>query len=214
MNSQPKGFIYPELDKFPSFTPELEIGVMASGDGSNFEAILASIRESQLEAKIKLLIVNKPECNVIKRAIKYNIPYVIIEHSKYNSREQFDKAISNEFSNYNVEGIVMAGWMRIVTKVLINDFPNRIINLHPSLLPSFPGYNAIRQAIVNRSLITGCSTHYVSLDVDSGPLIAQAAIPIFREYDYAQLSTHIRFFEHKILPMSVALAGEKWRSLD
>jgi len=213
MNSQPKGFLYPELDEFPSFTPELEIGVMASGEGSNFEAIVTSIRESHLEAKIKLLVVNKPECNAIKRAVKYNIPYVIIENSNYNSREEFDKAISNEFSKYQVEGIVMAGWMRIVTKVLINDYPNRIINLHPSLLPSYPGYNAIRQAFVNGSLITGCSTHYVSLEVDSGQLIAQAAIPIFREYDYDQLSSHIRFFEHKILPMSVAIAGKNWRSL-
>lgn len=213
MDFEPKGFLYPELDKFPSFSPELDIGVMASGDGTNFEAILSSIRESHLDAKIKLLIVNNPECNAINRAIKYSIPYKIIEHSQFNSREEFDIAICKEFAKYNVEGIVMAGWMRIVTKVLINKFPNRIINLHPSLLPSFPGYNAIKQAIDGGSLITGCSTHYVSLDVDSGPLIAQAAIPIFSKYNYEQLRSHMRYFEHKILPMSIAIAGKEWRSI-
>ena len=213
MDTCPKGFQNPVMDKFPKFSPKLEIGIMASGDGSNFEAVVSSINNLELDAVIKLLIVNNPKSNAINRAKRLGIDYKIIDHTKYKCREDFDFEISNEFLNRNVEGIVMAGWMRIITNVLLASYENRIINLHPSLLPSFIGNNAINQAMNSGSLITGCSTHFVSLDIDSGPLIAQAAVPIQQNSNLEEIRENIRHFEHKILPMSIAIAGKQWRSM-
>ncbi len=212
MDTCPIGFQYPVMDDFPGFSPKLKIGILASGDGSNFEAIATSINNLKLDADIKLLIVNNAKSNAINRAKRLGIDFQIIDHKSYNSREEFDIAISKEFKAKEVEGIVMAGWMRIITNELLSRYQNRIINLHPSLLPSFVGKNAISQAMENGSLITGCSTHFVSLDVDSGPLIAQAAVPIMHNSDLKKIRESIRYFEHKILPMSIAIAGTRWRS--
>ena len=124
------------------------------------------------------MIVNNPDCLAIKKAIKYKIPYVIINHRDCNSRLEHDKLVMNKLEELSVELVVMAGWMRIVGEEIINEFNNRLINIHPSLLPSFKGIDAIQQAMDKRVTITGCTVHYVQKEVDSGSIIIQAAVPI------------------------------------
>ena len=209
-----EGFFFPNINILPEFNPFLRIGILASGEGSNFNAIAREIHQNKLDAEIKLLIVNNPKCQAIDKAISLNIPYKVIDHRLYSERSDYDNVISCEFKKVNIEGIVMAGWMRIVTDTLINSFPGRIINLHPSILPSYPETNAIQQALDNGSIITGCSTHYVEINVDSGELIAQAALPIGVNRNKHELTMRIRRLEHKILPMSIALAGLRWRKIN
>ena len=212
MKTQPKGIISPELLEFPKFNPPLRIGIMASGEGTNMEAVVKAINAKKLDARIKLLVVNNIDCKAIKRAEHFNIPYEIIDHRDYETREEFDSIILKSFLNHKVEGVVMAGWMRLITSTIIKGLDEKIINIHPSLLPSFKGINAVRKTLLNGSLIAGCSTHHVNIDVDSGELIAQAAIQLPKGNTEEELSHHIRIYEHKILPMSIALAGKKWRN--
>lgn len=171
-----------------------------------------SIQKSELQAEIKLLISNNPNSKVLSKSSKLNIPFLLLNHRNYSSRRIYDKEIVSIFSKLNIEGIVMAGWMRIVTSVLIDAYPNRIINIHPSLLPSFRGVNAIDQALKAGVLISGCSVHIVKDEVDSGPLLIQAAVPIYRSDDKETLTKRIQKQEHRILPIGVAIAGNMWRN--
>ncbi|NJR64478.1 MAG: phosphoribosylglycinamide formyltransferase [Leptolyngbyaceae cyanobacterium CRU_2_3] len=125
----------------------LKLGIMASGSGSNVEAIAQAIAQQALHAKIQVLVYNKPEAKVVERADRLGIPKILLNHREYASREALDQAIIDTMHQHQVEWVIMAGWMRVVTQVLINAFPQRILNIHPSLLPSFPGAHAIEQAI-------------------------------------------------------------------
>ncbi len=206
--------ISPKVIKPARFNPPLNLGVMASGKGSNFEALVKTIIKGELDAKISLLIVNKPDCEAKDRADRMGIPCTVIDHRKYSSRDKLDEAIIKAFKDKNVEGIVMAGWMRIVTSTLINAFPNRLINIHPSLLPSFRGINAIDQALKEKVNITGCSVHIVNLKVDSGKLLIQAAVPIYKDDNKVTLTNRIQAQEHYILPTGIAIAASAWRELN
>ena len=201
----------PKTDLLCEFTPKLKIGVMASGRGSNFEALVNACKHSKLDATIKLLIVNKSNCLAIKRAERLNIPYKVINENEYSTREDHDDEIVKVFKNYEVEGIVMAGWMRIVTKNLINAYPNRLLNIHPSILPSFKGMHAIQQALSAGVKISGCSVHVVGREVDSGSLIIQAAVPVLESDTKETLLKRIQIQEHRILPIGVSIAGKRWR---
>ena len=188
----------------------LSLGVMASGSGTNFEAVAQAIADGKLNAEIKVLIYNKPEAKVRSRAEKWNIPAILIDHRKYKQqREDLDQEIVTTFQQYGVEWVVMAGWMRIVTQVLLDGFPNRVINIHPSLLPSFRGIHAIEQAIEAQVKITGCTVHLVSLEVDSGPILIQAAVPVLPEDTAETLHARIQIQEHRILPEAIALAAKQ-----
>ena len=176
--SNEQSLISPLDSEIPLFVPKIRLGILASGNGSNFEYIIKSIKNKQLNAEISILIVNNPECLAIKKAIKYNIPYVIINHRDCDSRLEHDMLILKKLEDLSVELVVMAGWMRIVGEDIINKFKNRLINIHPSLLPSFKGIDAVQQALDKRVTITGCTVHYVQKEVDSGSIIIQAAVPI------------------------------------
>jgi len=147
--------ISPLDSESPLIEPKIRLGVLASGNGSNFEYIIKSIQNNQLNAEISILIVNNPDCLAIKKAIKYKIPYVIINHRDCQTRLEHDMLVLKKLEDLSVELIVMAGWMRIAGEELINRYINRLINIHPSLLPSFKGINAIQQAIDERVTITG-----------------------------------------------------------
>ena len=148
--------ISPNITEKIRFDPKLKLGILASGKGSNFEAIILDINSNRLDAEIICLIVNEPDCKAIEKAKKYSIPYFIIDHRDYKSRESFDEEIIKILVNSNVEGIIMVGWMRIVTQKLLHKFHGRVVNLHPSLLPSFKGNNAIKKAIYAGVKIIGC----------------------------------------------------------
>ncbi|MFN7661278.1 MAG: phosphoribosylglycinamide formyltransferase, partial [Dolichospermum sp.] len=183
----------------------LQIGIMSSGNGSNFEVIAQAIADGKINAKIQVLIYNNPDAKAAIRAEKWGVESVLLNHRDYKSREKFDSKIVQILQQYDVKFVIMAGWMRLVTQVLIDAFPQRMINLHPSLLPSFKGVQAVEQALAARVKITGCTVHLVSLEVDSGEILMQAAVPVFPEDTPETLHARIQVQEHRILPMAITL---------
>lgn len=185
-------------------TPPIRLGVMASGSGSNFEAIAQAIQAEQLNARIQVLIYNNPAAGVCDRAQRLQIPAVLHNHRDAASREALDRSIVQTLREHEVECVVMAGWMRIVTPVLIDAFPNRILNIHPSLLPSFKGIRAVEQALASGVKIAGCSVHRVVAAVDSGEILAQAAVPVLSNDTTESLQARIHCQEHRIYPQAIA----------
>jgi phosphoribosylglycinamide formyltransferase 1 len=182
----------------------LRLGIMASGSGSNFAAVAEAIAIGQLQAKIAVLIYNNPNIKALEYAEKYQIPMVFHDHRGVE-RSALDAAIVQTMQEYQVNCVVMAGWMRVVTPVLINAFPDRIINIHPSLLPSFPGIKAIEQALAAKVKISGCTVHLVRPLVDSGPILIQAAVPVLPDDTAETLHARIQIQEHRILPAALKL---------
>ena len=193
--------------KSPLDTPPIKLGIMASGSGTNFEAVAQAIASGQLNAKIQVLIYNNPGIKAVQRAEKWAVPSVLINHRDYKTREDLDAQIVQTLKKYQVEWAIMAGWMRIVTPVLIDAFPNKIINIHPSLLPSFKGVKAVEQAMAAGVKITGCTVHLVAPEVDSGAILMQAAVPILPDDTAETLHARIQIQEHNILPDAIALAA-------
>ncbi|MBF2049174.1 MAG: phosphoribosylglycinamide formyltransferase [Leptolyngbya sp. IPPAS B-1204] len=198
----------------PNFVPSgdtssapLKLGLMASGSGSNVEAIASAIAAGKLNAQIQVVVYNNPDATVAARADRLRLTKMLLNHRHFASREALDQAIAETMQQHQVEWVIMAGWMRIVTQVLIDAYPNRILNIHPSLLPSFPGARAIEQALQAGVKITGCTVHYVELKVDSGPIIVQAAVPVLPDDTPETLHQRIQVQEHRIYPMAIALAA-------
>ena len=189
-----------------SYAP-LRLGVLASGNGSNFEAIMAAIERSELQAEVKVVICNRPGAKVLERAARWSVPTVLLDHREFDSRQALDEAIVQTLSDHDVNWVVMAGWMRRVTQHLIDAFTGRLLNIHPSLLPSFPGLHAVRQSIDAGVAVAGCTVHQVELVVDSGPIIMQAAVPVLVGDTEETLQARIQVQEHRIFPMAIALAA-------
>jgi phosphoribosylglycinamide formyltransferase 1 len=187
----------------------LKLGIMASGSGSNFEAIAQAIANHDLQAQLQVMVYNNPTAKAADRADRLGIPKVLLNHREFPSREALDAAIVTVMRDYQVDWIVMAGWMRVVTNVLIEAFPHRILNIHPSLLPSFPGAKAIEQALAAGVKITGCTVHIVELEVDSGPILMQAAVPVLPDDTPETLHQRVQVQEHWILPRAIVLAAER-----
>ena len=167
-----------------------------------------AINQQQLNATIPLLIYNNPQAKVKEKARALNIESKLLNHREFKGREDLDQAIVDLFKSYQVDWVIMAGWMRIVTPVLLEAFPNHVINIHPSLLPSFKGIKAIEQALEAKVKITGCTVHLASLEVDSGPILLQAAVPILPNDTLETLHNRIQIEEHKIFPLAIALAAK------
>lgn len=199
--------ISPEISEFRRFTPKLKIGVLASGKGTNFQELINLSKDEKLDIDIKVLITNKGNAGCIKRAQDANIPHKVISTSEFLQKKLFEAEIINTLISFDVELIVMAGWMKIVSSSFVNRFKGKIINIHPSLLPSYKGSNAINEALSNGALITGCSVHFVETEVDSGSLIMQAALPVLKNDNFESLTKRIQILEHKILPLSISHAG-------
>lgn len=180
---------------------------MASGSGSNFEAIAQAIQDKQLPAHIQVLIYNNPKATVRARAQRWHVPAVLLNHRQFKRREDLDRSIVDVLQQYEVQWVVMAGWMRVVTPVLLKAFPQRIINIHPSLLPSFRGVRAVEQALQAGVKITGCTAHFVALEIDSGQIIMQAAVPVLANDTADTLHARIQVQEHRILPQAIAIAS-------
>ena len=212
MNKSFNYIISPDISEFIKFSPKLKIGVLASGKGTNFQELINLSEKGELDIDIKILITNKEEAGCIKRAEIKKIPYRIISSKEFLQKELFELEIVNTLIHYDVELVVMAGWMKIVTPFFINKFKNKIINIHPSLLPAYKGGSAIKESLLNGSKITGCSVHFVEAEVDSGSLIIQAALPILNEDNIETLTKKIQILEHMILPHSISYAGFLIRS--
>jgi phosphoribosylglycinamide formyltransferase-1 len=193
-----------------SITKPVSIGVLASGSGSNLEAIAKAINNAAVAGltpetvKLSTVVYNNPKAYVKQRAQKLGVPAVLLNHREYSSREHLDTAIIEVFNQAEVDLVVMAGWMRIVTNKLIDAYPDRILNIHPSLLPSFPGANAIEQALAYGVKITGCTVHIAIAEVDSGPILQQAAVPVLPGDTVETLHQRIQVQEHIIYPQAIA----------
>ncbi len=178
---------------------------MASGRGSNFQAIIESVNRGEApDVEIAQLVVNKSNAHAIKIAEKYNIKCSYIGSSEI-SRENFDKKVIEIMEESKVEIIVLAGFMRILSPLFIKKYKNRILNIHPSLLPSFPGASAHKDALRYGAKISGCTVHLVDENVDSGPIIMQASVEIVENETEESLSEKILFHEHKLLPKALQL---------
>ncbi|MBW4483141.1 MAG: phosphoribosylglycinamide formyltransferase [Tildeniella torsiva UHER 1998/13D] len=192
---------------WPRFEPPLKLGVMASGNGSNLEAIAQAISRGDLYAQIQVVVYNNPKAGVAERSARLELPAVLLNHRHYPSREALDKDIVETLRTHGVDWVIMAGWMRCVTAVLIDAFPQRVLNIHPSLLPSFPGLHAVEQALAAGVKVAGCTVHQVELAVDSGPVIMQAVVPVKPGDTPAILQARIQQQEHRIYPAAIALAA-------
>lgn len=186
----------------------VKIGVLASGRGSNFQAIIDSIEAGKLKAVIKILIVDKADAYAIERAKKHSIEFMYIDPSKFSTKDDFFSEIANNLKKRDVELVLLAGFMRIVRKPLLEAFPNRIMNIHPALLPSFPGLHGQKDAVDYGVRISGCTVHFVDEGVDTGPIIIQAAVPVSPDDTEEALSKRILALEHKIYPEAVRLYSE------
>lgn len=186
----------------------LNLGVLASGRGSNFQSIIDEIESGKLNASIKLLIVDNPDAYAIERAKKHFIEYLYINPKEFSSKNDFFQKITDELKARNVELVILAGFMRIVRKPLIDVFKNRIMNIHPALLPSFPGLHGQKQAVDYGSRISGCTVHFVDEGMDTGPIIIQAAVPVSPDDTEETLSARILKLEHRIFPEAIRLYAE------
>ncbi|MEH1929181.1 MAG: phosphoribosylglycinamide formyltransferase [Nostoc sp.] len=189
----------------------LKLGIMASGNGSNFDVVAQAIQDGQLNAQIQVLIYNNPSAKAAVKAANRGVESVLLNHRNYKSREEFDEKIVQTLRHYDVDWVIMAGWMRLVTSVLIDAFPERIINIHPSLLPSFKGIRAVEQALASGVKITGCTAHIACLEMDSGPILIQAAVPVLPDDTAETLHARIQIQEHRILPLAIALAACRFK---
>tara|TARA_B000000565_G_scaffold83825_1_gene61154 strand:- start:743 stop:1393 length:651 start_codon:yes stop_codon:yes gene_type:complete len=177
-----------------------KIAVMISGSGSNLEAIVKACHEKNIYGEIVYVISNNPDAYGIERAKKYNIPVKIIDHKSYTDRDDFDDALKEFLDNLEIDFIILAGFMRILGKNITEKFYGKMINLHPSLLPLYPGLNTHTQALNNKDDYHGISIHFVSAELDAGPLIAQGKISVKADDDLEKLVSKIHKVEHDLLP--------------
>lgn len=182
--------------------------MLASGRGSNFQSIIDAINNKNLKAQILLLITDNPSAYAIERAKKHDIEHLLIRPKEYSSRDDFYRKIAEELQKRDVGLVVLAGFMRIVGKPLIDTYPNRIMNIHPALLPSFPGLHGQKQAVDYGVKISGCTVHFVDEGMDTGPIITQAAVPVYHNDTEDTLSEKILKLEHKIYPEAIRLFSE------
>ncbi|WP_139991582.1 phosphoribosylglycinamide formyltransferase [Paenibacillus paridis] len=178
----------------------LRIAVFASGQGSNFQAIVDAVQEGKLDVTIELLVCDKPAAPVVERARKAGVDTFLFTPKEYTSREAYESEIIAELERRGVELIVLAGYMRIITSVLVEPFYGRMINIHPALLPAFPGVNGIGQALAYGVKVTGVTVHYVDGGMDSGPIIAQRVVEVADEDTEDSLAVRIHAAEQSLLP--------------
>ncbi|HCD07087.1 MAG TPA: phosphoribosylglycinamide formyltransferase [Lactobacillus sp.] len=176
----------------------VKVAIFASGNGSNFEAIAGSDELKKAGLEIKLLVCDQPNAHVIKRAEKYQIPIFIIKLSDYSNRGLYEQAIIEKLSSLNLEYILLAGYMRVVTPVLLSAYLGRIINIHPSLLPKYSGLEAIERAYAANESVTGVTIHYIDEGVDTGPVIKQCRVVRLTNDTEATLEARVHQTEHQM----------------
>jgi phosphoribosylglycinamide formyltransferase 1 len=188
------------------------LGVLISGRGSNLQALIDAIEEGRLPARIAVVLSNRPAAPGLDRARAAGIDTLVIDHRQYASRQQFDAAVAAALQARRVRVVCLAGFMRLVGAPLLEAFPNAILNIHPSLLPAFPGVDAQRQALEHGVKFSGATVHLVTPDLDSGPIVVQAVVPVRDDDTVETLSARILIEEHRIYPEAVrlVLAGG-WR---
>jgi len=190
----------------------LRLGVLASGRGSNLQAIIDAIETGTLDARIVVVISNKREAPALDRARRHGITEIFLDPKPFSgrpdTREAYDRALLDILQKYEAELVLLAGYMKIVTSVLVHAYPNRIMNIHPALLPAFPGLDVQKKALEHGVKISGCTVHFVTEGVDEGPIIVQAAVPVLESDTAEALSARILEQEHRLYPRAVQLYAE------
>ena len=186
----------------------LKLGVLISGRGSNLQALIAACAQSSFPAEIVLVVANKPDAKSLGHAQNVGIATGIIEHGDFPDRESFDRAVHEKLESSGVELICLAGFMRLLSSWFVENWHDRIVNIHPSLLPSFNGIDAHAQAIAAGVKLSGCTVHIVRTEMDAGPILVQAAVPVLPNDDADSLAARILGAEHACYPLAVQLIAE------
>lgn len=177
----------------------LALGVLVSGTGTNMGAILDAVAAKTLDADVKVVISNVPGAGALDRARAAGVPAVVIDHKAFASRADFDAAVVAELRARGVEIVVLAGFMRLVTSAFLDAFPMKVVNVHPALLPAFPGTDGQGQALRYGARVAGCTVHFVDEGTDTGPIIAQSVVPVWDDDDEKTLKARILLSEHHLL---------------
>ncbi len=186
----------------------VNLGVLVSGSGSNLQSIIDNIEKGTLPARIRIIISNNPEAFALERARKHGIPAVVIKHGGSNSREEYDQRLVDTLKSHDVELVALAGFMRVLSPLFLRAFPMRIMNIHPAILPSFPGTHGQKRAFDYGVKFTGCTVHFADEGVDTGPIIIQAVVPVYDTDTEETLSQRILKEEHRIYPKAIKLYAE------
>lgn len=189
--------------------PPVKLGILISGRGSNLQAILDEIVRGDLRAEVSVVISNRADAPGLERAKKHGVPAETIDNRKFQSREDFDRALLAALTARSVELVICAGFMRLLSQVMLEAFPNRILNTHNALLPAFPGIHGPRDALEYGVKLAGCTVFFVTEGVDTGPIIIQAAVPVLENDSEDTLAARIVAQEHRILPEAIRLYQQR-----
>lgn len=181
----------------------LKLGVLISGSGSNLQSIIDNIEKGALPAQIKIVVSNNPQAYGLTRSKRHGIPCTVLNHQDYSSREEFDRELIRILKDAGVDLIVLAGFMRILTASFLRAFDQKIINIHPALLPAFPGTHVQQKAIDYGVKFSGCTVHFVDEGIDTGPIIIQSVVPVYSDDTAEALAARILKEEHKIYPQAI-----------
>jgi len=202
------GFFTFYVLRFTPMSSPLPIGVLISGSGTNLQAIIDAIERQELAATIRVVISNRADAYGLTRAQKYGLATVVVNHKEFSSREAFEAELLKVLQTHGVELVVLAGFMRVLTSFFIRSFSQCIMNIHPALLPAFAGTHGQRQALQYGVKIAGATVHFVDEQTDHGPIITQAAVPVYPDDTEESLSARILAQEHRILPHAIQLFAE------
>jgi phosphoribosylglycinamide formyltransferase 1 len=187
---------------------KVPIGVLVSGGGSNLQSLIDHIDQGTLDAEIRVVISNHPDAPALERCRKHGIPTAVVDHREFGSRELFDRRMIGILNAAGVDLVVMAGFMRILSPDFFQAFPMRIMNIHPALLPAFPGMRVQQKAVDYGVKFSGCTVHFAEEGVDSGPIIIQAVVPVYDEDNAESLAARILKEEHRIYPQAIQYYAE------
>lgn len=188
----------------------MNVGILCSGSGTNLQALIDKATRGELgPARLTVVGVNVPDCAAVARARAAALPTFVIDHRDYKTRAAFDQAILSSLRSHQVDLLVLAGFMRVLGNEVLGAFPQRVVNIHPTLLPAFPGVHAHKQTYDYGVKIAGCTVHFVDAGVDTGPVIAQSAVPIHDDDDEEALRARILVEEHRLLPAVVRAIAER-----
>lgn len=186
----------------------LRIGLLASGRGSNLQAIIGAIEAGKLDCRLAVVVSDRADARALERARKHGIDTVFLDPKAYPGREAYDQAVLAELAEHRVELVCLAGYMRILTPMFVRALPGQIMNIHPALLPAFPGLHAQRQALKYGVRVSGATVHFVDEGVDTGPIICQAAVPVREDDTEETLAARILAEEHELYPRAIRLYAE------
>jgi phosphoribosylglycinamide formyltransferase 1 len=187
---------------------QVPIGVLISGSGTNLQSIIDAIETKELDAKIQVVLSNRIDAYGLGRAKKHGIPVEVLDHKRFSNREAFDQAVVDILRAREVELVVLAGFMRLLSPVFVAAYSNRIMNIHPALLPAFPGLHVQKKAVEHGVRFSGCTVHFVNEECDEGPIIIQAVVPVFPQDTEESLASRILEQEHRIYPRAIQLYSE------